>query len=195
MKNTRYLVVSGVLLTCSIILGYVESLFPQFIPIPGAKIGLSNIITLLSFNLLSPLAAFFILISRIIITGMLFGTPISIIYSLSGGILSYIVMFVLIKLNKKDKHSLIFISILGAISHNSGQLIAAAFMMKAPNIIIYYLPFLILLAIPAGLVVGVVSGAVLRYLPESLLTEKKSGHPPDTKSERPKDDTDNQKNA
>lgn len=173
MKNTHQFVLSALLLSSAVILGYVESLLPGFIPIPGAKIGLSNIITLLSFSLLSPLSAFFILISRIIISGVLFGTPASIIYSLSGGLISYIVMFVLIKFNKKGKSSLIFISILGAVGHNLGQLVAAAILMKTPAILIYYLPFLILLAIPAGLIVGVISRAVLRYLPTSFKATNK----------------------
>ncbi len=110
--------------------------------------------------------------------------------------LSYLVMFLLFKLNRQEKHSLMFISIIGAVSHNVGQLVAAAFMMKTLSIILYYSPFLILLAIPAGMAIGVVSKAVLHYLPESLTIEKSNNFSLNSFTKKSKDNhTNKKKNA
>jgi heptaprenyl diphosphate synthase len=95
----------------------------------------------------------------------MFGTMSSLLYSISGGLLSLIVMAILLKVLPKS-FSLVAISILGAIAHNLGQLMMAALVIENANIL-YYLPFLMILAIPTGLFVGIVTRYLLPYLKRS----------------------------
>lgn len=167
MNRTKRLVYIALLTAIAMILSYVESLIPAFIPIPGAKIGLPNIVTLLALDTLGMPIALLIVIARVLLTGFMFGSMSAILYSLAGGILSWLVMGFLSRI-KKDGLSIYFISIMGAISHNVGQLIVAALVIQNKNLFLYYLPFLLLIAIPTGLLIGVIDKRLLRYLKKTL---------------------------
>lgn len=161
MNNTRKLTLFACLLAVALILGYIESLIPIPIGIPGIKIGLPNIVSLIVLTTFGFLPAILIVISRVLIAGFLFGTMSSIIYALSGGLLAVIVMFTLLSIQKPIKHSLMFVSVIGAISHNIGQLIIAVFVIQNASLFFFYLPFLILAAIPAGVVTGAAAQIML----------------------------------
>ena len=108
-----------------------------------------------------------IVISRILISGFMFGNLSAIIYALSGGVLSWLLMGILIRINQnkgKPYFSLYFISILGAIAHNVGQLIAASIVVNNAHLFIYYLPFLTLIAIPTGLLIAFISNKLMKNL-------------------------------
>ena len=167
MNRTKRLVYIALLTAIAMILSYVESLIPAFIPSPGAKIGLPNIVTLLALDTLGMPIALLIVIARVLLTGFMFGSMSAILYSLAGGILSWLVMGFLFRI-KKDGLSIYFISIMGAISHNVGQLIVAALVIQNKNLFLYYLPFLLLIAIPTGLLIGVIGKRLLRYLKKTL---------------------------
>ncbi|MDD4508098.1 MAG: Gx transporter family protein [Eubacteriaceae bacterium] len=167
MSPSKKIVTIALLTAIAIILSYVESLIPSLIPIPGAKIGLPNIVTLLSLNMLGMIVTLLIVISRILISGFMFGNLSAIIYALSGGVLSWLLMGILIRINQnkgKPYFSLYFISILGAIAHNVGQLIAASIVVNNAHLFIYYLPFLTLIAIPTGLLIAFISNKLMKNL-------------------------------
>jgi heptaprenyl diphosphate synthase len=149
----------SILVTLSIILGYIEYLFPIPLPIPGAKIGLPNIIILLSIFTVPLPIAILIQVLRIFLSTFLFGNFTALFFSLSGGMLSFIIMYLLYYFFK-SKISIISISIVGAISHNIGQVIAASIMFQTYGLIYSYLPLLILISIPTG----IFNGFVCRYL-------------------------------
>jgi heptaprenyl diphosphate synthase len=86
--------------------------------------------------------------------------------SFSGGILSFFLMY-LAYYFFEDYLSLIGISIIGAVAHNTAQ-ITAAYIIISNLGIFYYLPFLILLALPTGFGVGLVSYFTLKHLPFSI---------------------------
>lgn len=153
MKKTspRYIALMAMFITISLMLSYVETLIPA-IPIPGAKIGLPNIITLLVLLTLGFKNAFVVLIIRATISTLLFSSLLSLAYSLTGGIISLIMMFLLIKFFE-NKMSIIAISILGAITHNLAQLVVAILILETISIATL-LPWLVIIAIPAGIVVG-----------------------------------------
>ncbi|MFZ7131403.1 MAG: Gx transporter family protein [Eubacteriales bacterium] len=163
-NKTRKLVYISMLVTQALILSYVESLLPA-IPIQGAKLGLANITTVLALSTLNFNTSLIIVIIRVLLSSFMFGNMAAFIYSITGGILSLTVMYVMIKLFKRHI-SLVSISIFGAISHNMGQLIVAALVFETINMFLL-LPYLLLVAIPTGLFIGLVSNYLLKYLNHS----------------------------
>ena len=139
-KNTPAETVAylAMLVALALILSWVEFLIPFNFGIPGIKLGLANLVTLTGFYLLPAPQVLLVVFARILLSGFLFGNAAAIIYSLSGGLLSYAVMLLM---KKRGNFSLLFISICGGIFHNIGQLAAAAVKNTA---ILYYLPVLVL---------------------------------------------------
>ncbi|QSX08968.1 Gx transporter family protein [Alkalibacter rhizosphaerae] len=160
-NNTKRLVFISMLVTQAMILSYIETLLPA-IPIQGAKLGLANIATVLALSTLPLRSCLLIVVARTFLTGLLFGNMASIIYSISGGILSLLAMFLMMRMFNNTM-SLVSVSILGAIMHNLGQLGVAMIILENSRLIVL-LPYLFLIAIPTGLFVGMVSKYLLRYL-------------------------------
>lgn len=168
MKKTKKLVIVALLIALGLVLHLVESIFPLAALIPGAKLGLANIVTLIAVVLFGFSSAFQVVMFRVILASLLAGSfmTISFYLSFSGGLLSFILMY-LAYYFLKDKLSLIGISIIGAVAHNTAQIIAAYYIIENPGIF-YYLPFLTLFAIPTGFSIGLVSYFTIDYLPISL---------------------------
>ena len=157
MKKSTRIILLSILLSIAIVLGYLESLIPS-IPIPGVKLGLANIIILLSIKNFRIYESLLILLLRIVIVSLLLGTflNVSFFMSLSGGVLSYIAMFLLTLLQRRFKKiNTIFISISGAIFHSIGQIIIAIIIIDSSKAF-YYLPFILLLSIPTGIITGII---------------------------------------
>ena len=155
-----YVAISGFLVAVALIFSYIETLIPFAIPIPGAKLGLANLVTLTGLFFLAPGQVFIIMRARIILSGFMFGTFSTIIYSLAGGIISFAVMLIA----KKTKIlSPLGVSILGGVFHNMGQLIVACLVVKsyAPTV---YLPYLVLLGTITGSLIGLIGRTVDSHL-------------------------------
>ncbi len=157
IKKTAYL---GLLLSAALITGYIEFLLPPISGIPGVKLGLSNIVTLITMELFGKKDAFLVLISRILLSGLLFGSIFSLIFSLSGGLLAFGAMALSSRIREI---SITGVSILGAVAHNMGQLIAAVFLVKELKII-YYGPLLLFFGLLTGFLTGMIAGLVIRPL-------------------------------
>ncbi len=171
MNSKAYrLVILSLYVAMALILSYVESLIPLPIPIPGAKIGLPNIITLVSLLTLGWPLTLLVVLARIFLSGFLFGGGFSIIYSLGGGLLSLLVMCLLLYFFK-DRLSLMLVSIFGAIFHNLGQVIVAAIVVQTTSLLLYFL-FLMLLAIPTGLFIGLTTRELMRLLNKTTIFAK-----------------------
>ena len=142
----------------ALILSFIESRIPAFVAIPGIKMGLANIAVIFTLYKLGAREAIVVSGIRVVLVSMLFGSPVSFIYSISGAFLSLTAMILLKKLTPLGE---ITVSVVGGIMHNVGQIAAASFML-ATNVVIYYLPFLILSGTIAGVAVGVVSGLLIK---------------------------------
>lgn len=164
-KGVRYLTLLAMLTTVALMLSYVESFIPA-LPIPGAKIGLPNVVTLVAVYTLGFWGALSITLMRTTIAAFLFSSPVSWFYSVAGGILSLIVMYILIK-SLKDNISLMAVSIVGAIVHNVAQLAVAIVVLETVSIA-SLLPWLLIIAIPAGIVVGMAAKYLLKYFKQGL---------------------------
>lgn len=171
MTSKAYrLVILSLYVAMALILSYIESLIPLPLPIPGAKIGLPNIITLVSLLTLGWPLTLLVVIARILLSGFLFGGGFSIVYSLGGGLLSLLMMSLLLHFFK-DKISIILVSVFGAITHNLGQVIVAAIVVQTASLLLYFL-FLMLLSIPTGLFIGITARELMRLLSKTTIFSK-----------------------
>ncbi len=147
----------GVFITLALILSYIESLIPFYFGIPGMKLGLCNALVVILLYMVPPAEALLVNLLRIILSGFMFGNAFSIIYSLAGGCLSFLIMYILCRM---DKFAIITISIAGGVAHNIGQLIVAALVMTSINIF-WYAPVLVLSGAITGAIIGIISTEIL----------------------------------
>ncbi len=158
--RTKKLLYVSLLIAFSLILSYIETFIPA-IPIPGAKLGLASIATLLALYLFDFKTSFTVVALRIILSAFMFTNFTALIYSLSGGIVSLIAMYLTIKL-AKDKLSIIGVSIIGAVFHNLTQLAAAIFVLGTVSIVTLT-PWLLFLGIITGIFTGLTAKYILKY--------------------------------
>ena len=160
--STRILVFISVLVAQEMILSFIESMLPIPFFVPGAKLGLANIITLTAIYMLTFKQATAVVLLRVILTAATFGSLSTFLYSFAGGIFSLLIMAAVLKVFRNDI-SLIGVSVLGAVAHNMGQLMVATFMIH--NILMLsYLPLLLIAAVPTGIFVGIVARILINYL-------------------------------
>lgn len=162
MKNkVAYL---GLFLSLALICSYVEAIIPFSFGIPGVKLGLTNIVVVLMLYSVGTKEALIVSYARIILSGFMFGSGFSILYSLVGGTLSFIVMYLLKKTKKLGVTS---VSVAGGLSHNIGQLLVAAIVVE--NLyIFYYIPVLVIAGSITGLIIGIVSNEVILRLGKKI---------------------------
>ena len=157
-NNTKRMTSLALTVSFALILSFVESRIPAFVAIPGVKVGLANIAVIFTLYKFGIKEAIAVSLVRVLLVSMLFGSPISMIYSITGAVLSLSVMFLLKKLTPVSE---VVVSVSGGVMHNIGQ-IAAASVMLGTNVVVYYLPFLLLSGTIAGIVVGVASATLIK---------------------------------
>ena len=162
--NVKRLVTLAALVSVGMILSYVESLIPVFIPVPGLKIGLANIATVMCLLLFGFRAAFSVSLLRVCLSSLLFGNSVSFVYSLFGAVFSILVMA---GLKRVRFFSGVGISVGGAVFHNLGQILAAAIVMGTSAVAVY-LPPLTVGGVLAGIVIGVAAGLLSSRLKGAL---------------------------
>ena len=128
--NTKKLTTLSLLSAIALALYAVESALPPIVPIPGIKLGLANIITLVVLWKYSARDAFFVLLVRILLASLFFGQAISLLYSLSGGLLCLLAMVFVQRL--LHGHYLFLASMTGAVFHNLGQIGVAFLLTSVP---------------------------------------------------------------
>lgn len=158
---TRKLTTLALFTTISLAIYAIESAIPPLVPIPGIKPGLANIITLLLLRHDSWKDALFVLLARILLCALLFGNLLSLTYSLTGGLLSLLIMAAANKLLQKKFPFLTGAA--GGLTHNAGQLLVAYAVTATPGVLAY-LPFLILSGILTGIFTGLCAGFAGKYL-------------------------------
>ena len=142
----------------ALILSFIESRIPTFVAIPGIKVGLANIAVIFVLYKFGIKEAIAVSAVRVLLVSVLFGSPVSLVYSISGAVLSLTVMFLIKKFTPLTE---LTVSVAGGITHNIGQ-ISAASVMLGTNVVVYYLPFLLLSGTIAGAVVGTASALLIK---------------------------------
>lgn len=150
----------GVFTALALIFSYVETLIPFQIGIPGVKLGLANLIIVIALYKMNLKETYMLSVTRVVLSGFIFANMFSIIYSLAGGLLSLTVMALL---KKKGGFSIMGVSIAGGVFHNIGQLIVAMVVVETFSVA-YYVPVLLISGLVTGMVIGIVSGEMLKRL-------------------------------
>lgn len=141
----------------------IESAIPPIVPIPGIKLGLSNIITLVLIAGACWQDAFIVLMMRILLGSIFAGQMMSFFYSLAGGLLCLLAMTLMHRL--LGSKLLWFTSIIGALCHNIGQIGVAALVLGS-GYVFYYFPFLLVSGVITGLFTGLCAQFLLPRLPK-----------------------------
>ncbi len=150
----------GVFTALALIFSYVESLIPIQLGIPGVKLGLANLIIVITLYKMGIKEAYILSVIRIVLAGFMFGNLFAILYSLAGGMLSLGVMCIL---KRTDKFSIFGVSMAGGVFHNIGQLLMAAIVLESVSIG-YYFPVLLISGLATGFVIGVISNEMMKRL-------------------------------
>ncbi len=163
-SKSKTVALYGMMVALAMVLAFLESLLPAFVAIPGVKLGLTNLVVMVALYKMRQADALIINIIRIILVGLTFGNAFSMIYSLAGGILSFIIMWLMYRAGEKKAFSAVGVGAAGGVAHNIGQIIIAAFVLKTTGIV-FYLPVLLISGLTAGVVIGIISGMVVKRLP------------------------------
>lgn len=165
-ENLGYKVaLGGLLVAMMLILGYVETLLQGLVPtgIPGIKLGISNGVLLFALYMMDVRSALIMMVLKVGLSGLLFGNPMTMLFALCGGALSLAGM---IPLSRVKGINIITVSMVGAVLHNVGQIIAAAFVMSevSPAILLRYLAVLMAVALVTGAATGILAREVIKRL-------------------------------
>ena len=156
-KLARY----GLLIALALVLSYAESLLPS-LGVPGVKLGLPNLVIVFALYRLGLWDAWCLSIVRVLLASTLFGSVVSLAYSVAGAVLSLAVMGLL---KKTGKFSPVGVSVAGGVAHNAGQILVAMALLETARLA-WYLPVLWISGTVAGVLIGVVSGEVVKRVPD-----------------------------
>ena len=156
--STKKLATLAITISFAMVLSYIESRIPAFVAIPGIKIGLANIAVIFALYKFGVKEAVVVSLVRIFLISLLFGSFVSLAYSLAGGVLSLLAMAILKRFTPLGE---ITVSICGGVLHNAGQIAMASLILNT-NVVVYYLPFLMVSGIIAGIAVGVAAGILIK---------------------------------
>lgn len=166
MRRVNKMIFLSILVSMGLALSVIESAIPLPITMPGAKLGLSNMVILVTIVVFGFKEGLVVSMLKSTVLMLVTGSVSSLIYSISGAILSCVVMYLVYNYFSKI-FSLIGVSICGALSHNFAQVTVASLMMN--NFRIYtYLPFLMLTSIFTGYFVGLASTYIVNNLKKSF---------------------------
>ena len=156
--NLKRLTIISMLLAMAIVLNYLESFIPVFVP--GVKLGLANVIILIMLYEFKWYEALAVDILRILIVSLIRGTILSPAFfmALSGGMLSYLIMLLFSRIKIFSK---IGVSVLGSLSHATGQIIIAIILLDSFDLV-YYLPFIAILSLGTGIISGIITSLYLK---------------------------------
>ncbi len=157
MKKSRVAFL-GLFTAFAMILSFVESQIPTFVAIPGIKLGLPNIAIIIILYRFGWKEASIISLLRVVLTSLLFGTVLSMLYSIVGAVLSLVAMILL-----KKVLSTVTISVIGGVCHNIGQILVAILVTETQQLL-YYLPVLIISGVIAGIVVGIIAALSVKKI-------------------------------
>lgn len=154
--KTKRIACLGLFIALAFVLSYVEYLLPLNIGIPGAKVGLANLVVMVALYTLGKKDAALLSVVRVVLVGFTFGNLAMMLYSMAGALLSFVVMLIA---KRTRLFSITGVSVLGGVFHNVGQIIVAMFVLETSSLL-YYLPFLIVIGTISGIVIGVISSMI-----------------------------------
>ena len=155
-SRSRMIPVLAAFAAVGMILGYIESFIVLPVNVPGIRIGFANTACVMVLYLFGPFAAGTVQFVRVVLSALLFGSPISLAYSLTGAAFSLAAMIA----GKRFGFSVYGVSILGAVFHNIAQTVTAVFFTGSIYVLMY---------IPALMIAGVLTGTLIGFLSDILM--------------------------
>lgn len=160
--QVRRLALCALLAAVALGIFVLEAQIPLPVPIPGLKLGLSNIVILFALFALGWKEAAAILLVRILLGNFFTGQVTAMLYSLGGGLLSFLAMLLLSRFLKPSQ---IWVAgVVGGLMHNLGQMAVAVAITRTPSLLLY-LPVLLLCGIFAGAFTGLCAQLLLHRFP------------------------------
>ena len=156
--KTKKIAYLGLLVALAFIFSYIETLIPINIGVPGAKLGLANLVIIVALYTIGERNAFLLSMVRIVLVGFTFANLASMLYSLAGGILSFLAMCIA---KRSGKLSTTGVSVVGGVFHNVGQILMAIWVVKTASLV-YYLPVLIIAGLTSGVAIGILGAMVTK---------------------------------
>lgn len=164
--SSKRIATLGILISLALITYILESLFPPLI-VPGAKMGLSNIFSMLAVIVLSPISGIILVVLRTILGSLIVGNLSQLMFSLSAGIIAIIVIILLYQFLFPEI-SIVAISVVGGVVHNLVQ--NAIYAIVTQNIKVFaYSPYLSLIGCISGLIVGLIIYIIIKKVPTTLI--------------------------
>lgn len=157
--KTKKVAFLGLSVALAMVLSFVESQIPPLVAVPGVKVGLPNLVIVYLLYKLGAKEAVIVSIIRVILVSILFGNIQSAFFSICGAVLSLLGMILLKKL-----FATVTVSVIGGVLHNVGQIGAAVLVTATPGIVTY-LPVLLISGTIAGVIIGIVSGMLVKRVP------------------------------
>ena len=142
-KRAQQVALSGLLTSLMLVFGLIERQFPLTAAIPGVKLGLANSVLLYSLYMLGIRQSFVLMLLKALMSWLIYTNMNAMFYSLGGGLLSLVVM---ILVSRMKGVSVIGVSALGAVFFNVGQILVAVLMLNTPQLLVTYLPILMISA-------------------------------------------------
>ena len=159
-SSAQFVARVALLASLALIFSYVEAIIPYNPGIPGIKLGIANVVTVIALYRFGWKEAASVSVIRIIVAGLLFNGLFGMLYSLAGAAVSFAGMLLL---RKTGLFSVIGVSMAAGVLHNMGQLLVAAALIEDLRIFFYF-PVLLFSGIAAGILVGIISVMVLRVV-------------------------------
>ena len=152
----------GLFASLALLLAYVEHLLPPvFAAVPGIKLGLPNVVVVFVLYSLGVKRAALISFTRVFVSALMFGSAVTLAYSVAGATLSLLVMGIL---KKTDKFSSVGVSVAGGVSHNLGQILVAMFLLNTPSLA-YYMIVLAITGTISGIFIGFCGALLVKRVP------------------------------
>lgn len=163
MRNNRVqqIALSGLLTSLMLVLGLVERQFPLTVAIPGIKLGLANSVLLYALYMMGARQSAILMLLKALMSWLIYMNMSAMLYSLGGGTLSLLAM---VLLSRVDGVSVVGVSALGAVFFNVGQILVAVLVLNTPQLLVTYLPVLMVSGVVTGVVTGIVAQMVMKHL-------------------------------
>ncbi|MFA6624838.1 MAG: Gx transporter family protein [Bacilli bacterium] len=168
--KTRRMVSLAFFIALAIALHYVESFIPTLLPIPGFRLGLSNIVSLFVLYYYGGFSFIFVVVVRVLLVALIstgFGP--SFFMSVGGSLSSILISLLLFYVVKSSIYSL---SVSSALFHSIGQLIAYAIFFSTPYIFVY-LTILGPLSMLTGYLMALLVKILIKRLPSFFRVEER----------------------
>ena len=160
-RHAQQIALSGLLASLMLVFGFIERQFPLPVPVPGIKLGLANSVLLYALYMLGIRQSIVLMLLKALMSWLIYMNMNAMFYSLAGGVLSLAAM---ILISRVRGVSIIGVSALGAVFFNIGQILVAVIMLNTPQLIVTYLPILMVSGVLTGILTGVIAQMVMKHL-------------------------------